>query len=156
MRAVIRRMERTRVTSRGSIVAIVGTGLIVYIGLCKEDSTKDIDYLADKVLNIKVYGGANDTDPWTKSVMDKGYEVLVISQVQLYNKFKGGTPTFNDAMDLYKAPNMFRDFVAALRKIYSEEKVKEGKFQGPEIVDEELVNALTFNIETPKFTKDEA
>lgn len=77
----------------------------------------------DKILNIKVYSEENDTNPWSQNVMDKDYDIILISQVTLYNKFKGGTPTFSEAMDLHKAPIFFRDIVAALRKNYKEDKV---------------------------------
>jgi len=118
---------------------------LIFLGIKQEDSEKDIEFLADKILNLRIF--ANEDKPMDKSVMEIKGELLVVSQFTLYGSTKKGRrPDFGAAADPQKAKKLYEKFIEKCDK--SGLKVQTGEFAA--MMDVELVNdgPVTFMINT--------
>lgn len=96
MRAVVQRVLRSRVESEGREISRIGKGLLVFLGIGKDDDSADIIYLADKIVGLRVF--EDDEGKMNLSVVEVGGEVLLVSQFTLYgNCHKGRRPSFSEA-----------------------------------------------------------
>ena len=126
MRAVVQRVNRGSVAIDGKTIAEIGKGLVILLGVGKEDSEKDAKYLADKIVNLRVF---EDNDgKMNQSVTDICGELLVVSQFTLYGDCrKGRRPSFTDSAPPVMAENLYNYFVGLLRMNFS--TVQTGSFQ---------------------------
>lgn len=115
MRAVVQRVLKCSVEVGDSRVADIGEGLLVYVGVGNEDSDRDTAYLADKILNLRVF--ADENGNMNKSVIDIKGQVCLVSQFTLYGDArKGRRPSFEAAAAPEIAESKYDDFCALLRK----------------------------------------
>lgn len=135
MRAVIQRVSQARVKVDSKIVSHIGKGLLVLLGIEKEDTEEIIDYSAKKVANLRIF--ADNQGKMNLSVKDIKGEVLAVSQFTLcaYVK-KGNRPGFSEAMEEGIAIILYKRFVETLSK--EGIPVKEGIFKAH--MEVELVN----------------
>ena len=126
MRAVIQRVKRASVTVDGALISSIKEGLCVLVGIGQDDTKKDIEYIANKILKLRLFG--EEDKRWKKSIMDLNYEVLCVSQFTLMCVLKGNKPDFHQAMDGGKSQKFYEEFLAEMRKRYQPEKIKDGKF----------------------------
>lgn len=127
MRAVIQRVSEASVTVGGRVVGAIGPGLAVLVGVERSDTTQDADYLAEKVIHLRVF--TDDEGRMNKSVLDIGGELLAISQFTLYGDCrKGRRPDFTAAAAPEDARNLYEYFVEVLRA-RSSLRVATGVFQ---------------------------
>ncbi len=82
MRAVVQRVTNASVTVEGETVGAVGPGLMVLIGVSKEDTEKDLKYITEKVMNLRVFDDENGV--MNRSILDVGGSILAVSQFTLY------------------------------------------------------------------------
>ena len=135
MRAVIQRVSRAKVSVDSEIIGEIGNGLLVLLGVSKEDSEKDSLYLLEKTLNLRIFEDADDK--MNLSLLDISGELLVVSQFTLYGDArKGRRPSFIEAATPLEANQLYEFFVAGARKHLS--KVETGLFQA--MMEVELVN----------------
>ena len=135
MRAVVQRVSRARVCVGKEIVGEIGRGVLVLLGVSVRDSDKDAAYLADKVLNLRIFEDAEDK--MNRSLLDIKGQLLVVSQFTLYgDATRGRRPSFIDAAPPERANRLYESFVTEARKLVS--KVATGRFQA--MMDVELVN----------------
>ena len=135
MRLLLQRVARASVSVQGLEVGSIGKGLLVLVGVAREDSQEDIRYLSDKLLNLRIFAG--DSDKFDRSALDTGAEFLVISQFTLYgNTRKGRRPDFTEAAVPGDAERLYDEFVEALRA--SGLQVETGRFG--EYMQVELLN----------------
>ncbi|MGI5863118.1 MAG: D-aminoacyl-tRNA deacylase [Myxococcales bacterium] len=126
MRAVVQRVSSASVTVSGETVSSIGTGLLVLLGVGKEDSDSDVDFLADKVVNLRIF--EDEAGKMNRSVIDAGGELLVVSQFTLFGDArKGRRPSFTDAMEPVRANELYKRFCEACRRLGV--KVGEGVFR---------------------------
>jgi D-tyrosyl-tRNA(Tyr) deacylase len=93
VRAVVQRVSRAAVSVDGRVVARIGRGLLVLLGVAADDGEAVADWMADKLLGLRIF--ANDAGKFDRSVADVGGEVLVVSQFTLYaDTRKGRRPSF--------------------------------------------------------------
>ena len=106
MRAVVQRVSRASVTVDGRIVGAIEAGLLVYVGVAKEDAGADVDYIVEKVLALRIF---NDEDgKMNRSVAETGGGVLVISAFALQaDARKGRRPSFDAAAELQLAERLY-------------------------------------------------
>lgn len=98
MRAVVQRVLSAKVEVGGEIVGETGKGLLVYLGVGKEDCEKDSEYLAEKILNLRIFSDFNGK--MNLSLRDAGGSVLLVSQFTLYGDCrKGRRPGFDDSAE---------------------------------------------------------
>lgn len=135
MRAVIQRVSQARVKVDSEIVSHIGKGLLVLLGIEKEDTEEIIDYSAKKIANLRIFG--DNQGKMNLSVKDIKGEVLAVSQFTLcaYVK-KGNRPGFSEAMEEGIANILYKRFVETLSK--EGIPVKEGIFKAH--MEVELVN----------------
>ena len=127
MRILLQRVERASVSVDGETVSAIGPGLCVFLGVGKGDSEDDGAFLADKLLNLRVFpDGAGRFD---RSVLDTGGEILVVSQFTLYGDCrKGRRPSLTEAAAPEEADRLYRDFVDRLARAVGP-RVSTGTFQ---------------------------
>ena len=136
MRAVVQRVSRCKVTVESKVVGEIGVGLLVLLGVAKHDAETAADYLAQKVLGLRIFEDAEEKI--NLSVMDTRGEVLVVSQFTLYGDVrKGKRPSFDAAARPDEAQRLYEYFVAKVRE--SGLQCQTGQFQA--MMDVELVNA---------------
>ena len=114
MRVVVQRVKEASVTVEGEVVGKIGKGLLVLLGVGKEDEAKDLDYLVDKVVGLRIFQDENDK--MNLSLMDIGGELLVVSQFTLYGDVrKGKRPSFTDSAHPEIGERLYEEFVVRAR-----------------------------------------
>ncbi len=126
MRAVIQRVEKSSVSVDGDEIGAIGKGLLVLLGVAREDGEKDADYLLDKIVNLRVF--EDGEGKMNLSLLDVAGELLVISQFTLLADCrKGRRPSFIEAAEPGKARHLYEYFAAeAARRV---RRVSTGRFQ---------------------------
>ncbi len=132
MKALVQRVSKASVSVGDQVVGSIDRGLLVFLGVAVEDSEKDAVYLADKVLNLRIF--SDEAGKFNLSLLDCQGELLVISQFTLLaDTRKGRRPNFITAAPPDKAESLFSSFVELLRA--SGLKVATGVFGGRMLVE---------------------
>ncbi len=135
MRAVVQRVSQANVKVEEKMVGEIEKGLLVFLGVGKKDTEKDIEYLVEKILNLRIFEDENDK--MNLSLFDIKGELLIVSQFTLYGDVrKGRRPNFTDSAPPKKAELIYNQFVEKC-KTYSID-VEEGIFGAD--MDVNLVN----------------
>lgn len=126
MRAVVQRVNSSKVEVENKTVGEIGAGLLVLLGVARDDAQTDADYLADKIINLRIF--RDEADKMNRSLIDTGGAMLVVSQFTLYGDTrKGRRPSYIDAAEPEKAKALYEYFVARVRA--QGLKVETGIFQ---------------------------
>ncbi|XP_058723405.1 uncharacterized protein LOC131595138 isoform X2 [Vicia villosa] len=128
MRAVVQRVASASVEVEGRIVSEIGPGLLVLVGIHDSDSDADADYICRKVLNMRLFTNEDSGKAWDHSVMQKNYQVLLVSQFTLYGILKGNKPDFHVAMAPQRAKPFYASIVDKFRNAYNSDAIKDGVF----------------------------
>ena len=135
MRAVVQRVSRAKVTVDGNIAGEIGHGLLVLLGVGNNDQESDADYLAEKIVGLRIF--EDEHGKMNRSVAEVSGGVLVVSQFTLYGDVrKGRRPSFDDAARPERARELYEYFVERVRAAGLQ--CETGRFQ--EMMDVELVN----------------
>lgn len=135
MLAVVQRVKKSTVTVDGTTVGKINNGLMVLLGVSKEDTKTDADYLADKIAHLRIFEDENNK--MNKSLIETGGEMLVVSQFTLLGDCrKGRRPSFINAAGPEKANELYEYFVNSVRK--KNIRVETGQFRA--MMDVSLVN----------------
>jgi D-tyrosyl-tRNA(Tyr) deacylase len=114
MRAVIQRVSTASVTVDGGVTGGIDKGLVVLLGVTHVDTTADADFLADKIVNLRVF--PDQDGKMNRSLLDVGGALLVVSQFTLYGDCrKGRRPSFDAAATADAARKLYEYFVEAAR-----------------------------------------
>ena len=146
MRAVVQRVSQSSVRVMDEIVAQIGTGLLVLLGVAKGDSISDAEYLAKKIPVLRIF--EDDRGKMNRSLMDVGGSLLVVSQFTLLgNCKKGRRPSFIQAAAPEDADRLYEYFVEQIKKM--DVPVETGRFRTMMAVS--LVNdgPVTLILESP-------
>jgi D-tyrosyl-tRNA(Tyr) deacylase len=136
MRAVIQRVSRASVTIKNKIKSEIGIGLLVFAGIEESDSDTDIDWLCNKIVQLRIFNDSNGV--MNLSVLDVGGNVLAISQFTLHAKTrKGNRPSYIRAAQPDIAIPLYNSFVTRLSQLM-EKEVGTGEFGA--MMQIELVN----------------
>lgn len=126
MRAVVQRVAKGSVEIEGKVVGSIGKGLMVLLGVSENDTMDDVNYMADKVVNLRVFD--DEEGKMNYSLLDIKGELLVVSQFTLYGDCrKGRRPNYMAAAKPEKADELYQEFVKAC-KAY-QVKTETGVFQ---------------------------
>ncbi|RCX17962.1 D-tyrosyl-tRNA(Tyr) deacylase [Anaerobacterium chartisolvens] len=132
MRAVVQRVSRARVSVEGVTEGEIGKGLLVFLGVEKEDCERDICYLADKIAGLRIF--EDESGRMNLSLLDVGGELLIVSQFTLYGDCrKGKRPSYDRAASPQAANEIYESFVGYCRRYPV--KLETGKFQAHMEVD---------------------
>ncbi|HVO85440.1 MAG TPA: D-aminoacyl-tRNA deacylase [Syntrophobacteria bacterium] len=135
MRAVVQRVREASVQVAGEVVGSIGPGLLVLLGVGQQDEPEDAVYLADKVVNLRIF--ADDQGKMNRSLVDVGGALLVVSQFTLWGDCrKGRRPSFVAAAEPEKARALYQVFMRHAADLGVE--VASGRFQ--ELMQVSLVN----------------
>jgi D-tyrosyl-tRNA(Tyr) deacylase len=146
VRAVIQRVNEASVTVSEQVAGSIGRGLLVFVGIGRTDTLRDIDWMVDKIANLRIF--ESDAGKMDESLLDIGGDLLLVSQFTLYGDCrKGRRPSFSDAMDADAAKSLFEQFVEKARQKVN--SVQTGVFQA--MMQVHLVNdgPVTLIIESP-------
>jgi D-tyrosyl-tRNA(Tyr) deacylase len=147
MRAVVQRVTYSKVTVDGVIQGEIQKGLNVLLGIGQDDSDKDIEYLAEKIINLRVFEDSNGK--MNLSLRDVNGELLIISQFTLYGDTrKGKRPSYDKAARPEVAEAMYNKFVDYCKQY--DIKVQTGKFQAMMMVEIQNDGPVTLLIDSKK------
>lgn len=144
MKALIQRVKRASVTVDGVKISEISKGILVFLGVEKDDEKENAEKLADKIYKLRIFEDENDK--MNLSVADVEGELLVVSQFTLCGDCKKGTrPSFDNAASPELAVKLYEYFVELLKN--KNISVKTGKFRT--MMDVELINdgPVTFMLE---------
>ena len=126
MRAVVQRVTSSRVTVEDKVVGEIGAGLLVLLGVARDDGKEDADYLANKVTNLRIFN--DEQGKMNLSLIDARGAMLVVSQFTLYGDTRHGRrPSYIDAAEPEKANALYQYFVERVRS--QGVRVETGVFQ---------------------------
>ncbi|KAL5121576.1 D-tyrosyl-tRNA(Tyr) deacylase [Pleosporales sp. CAS-2024a] len=151
MRTIVQRVKSASVTVDGQLVSSIGRGLLVLAAVSKDDTEKDVESMAGKILKTKFWDDESKDPParWKCSVQDIGCEVLCVSQFTLLASVKkGNKPDFHQSAGGDKARTLYQTFYNKVGELYDSKKVKDGVFAA--MMDVALVNdgPVTIQIDT--------
>ena len=113
MRAVAQRVRDCSVVVDDETVAAVARGLLVYLGVTHKDTRQDAEYLAEKIVNLRVFADAQGK--MNRSVAELGYEIVVVSQFTLYGDVRRGRrPSYDAAARPEQARELYQAVIDAL------------------------------------------
>jgi D-tyrosyl-tRNA(Tyr) deacylase len=135
MRTVVQRVTRASVKVDGEIVGQIEKGLLVLLGVTQDDTEADADYLADKVIGLRVF--EDSEEKMNLAVAEVGGAILAVSQFTLYGDMRRGRrPSFDAAARPEQARKLYEYFVEKIRS--AGVRCETGKFQA--MMEVELVN----------------
>lgn len=135
MRAVVQRVREARVEVDGTEVGAIGPGLLIFLGVGQDDTEKDCEYLANKIVHLRIFPDSKDL--MNHSLVDTGGAALVVSQFTLWGDCrKGRRPSFVGAAPPARAEKLYELFVRLVEQ--KGINVATGRFQA--MMDVSLVN----------------
>jgi D-tyrosyl-tRNA(Tyr) deacylase len=135
MRAVVQRVKSAKVEVDAKITGEIDSGLLVFLVIGKEDSQKDVDYLLEKIINLRIF--EDDEEKLNLSALDLNKDLMLVSQFTLFGDCRQGRrPSFFEAAPPAKAEKLYDYFVEEAEK--SELKIETGEFQA--MMDVSLIN----------------
>lgn len=116
MRAVLQRVKEARVTVNGEKAGEIGPGLLIFLGVEKDDTSADAVYMASKIVSLRIF--ADGSDKFNLSLLDVGGECLIVSQFTLLSDcHKGKRPSFDQAAPPALARQLYEFFVTEVRRL---------------------------------------
>jgi D-tyrosyl-tRNA(Tyr) deacylase len=135
MRAVVQRVSRAQVSVKGEITGQIGLGVLVLLGVGRDDTEADASYLARKITGLRIF--EDDSGKMNRSIVETGGSVLAVSQFTLFADVRrGNRPSFDAAAPAEKARQLYEFFVEQIRAAGL--VCETGRFQ--EMMKVELVN----------------
>ncbi|MEJ2136839.1 MAG: D-aminoacyl-tRNA deacylase [Desulfofustis sp.] len=136
MRAVVQRVSQASVSIRGARVGSIGPGLVVLLGIHKEDTEKEIQWMTDKIVHLRIF--EDERGKMNRSLVDIGKEMLIVSQFTLYGDCrKGRRPGYSSAAPPEKAEPMYRKFIELVKK----HKIQTATGQFQEMMEVSITNS---------------
>lgn len=126
MVAVIQRVSTGSVYVDGEKISEIGRGILVFLGVERDDSERDVSFLANKISNLRIF--EDSSGKMNLSIREVGGEVLVVSEFTLAGDcHRGNRPSFDRAMPPNEAEGLYRLFIESLKSTGI--PVKEGRFR---------------------------
>ncbi|RLC65349.1 MAG: D-tyrosyl-tRNA(Tyr) deacylase [Chloroflexi bacterium] len=145
MKALVQRVSRASVSVDDDVVGEIGRGLVVFLGVAKSDSKEDAIYLANKVVNLRIF--ADESSHFSLSALETRGDILVVSQFTLLaDSRKGRRPSFTDAAPPDLAKELYEFFVEQVRATGL--KVETGLFQEHMLVEIHNDGPVTISLES--------
>jgi len=126
VKALLQRVTGASVSVAGEVVGRIGRGLVIFVGVASGDTEKDVNYLVQKIVNLRIF--PDDGGRFNLSALDIKGDLLVVSQFTLLaDTRKGRRPSFVEAAPPAQAEELFEQFVEQARATGL--KVETGRFQ---------------------------
>ncbi len=143
MRVLVQRALSSSVTVDNEVIGRIDKGAVLLVGFTEGDNSDTIDYIVNKVLNLRIYDDSNGV--MNKSILDVGGSILSISQFTLYaNSKKGNRPSYINALNGEKAISLYEEFNNKLSRYIC---VETGKFGADMLVDIKNDGPVTIMLE---------
>lgn len=114
MKVLVQRVLSSNVKVDNSVVGNIDKGLLLFVGFTQTDTSKEIDYMVDKVINLRIFDDENGV--MNKSLIDTNGSILSVSQFTLYaNSSKGRRPSYINALNGDKAIDLYNEFNTKLK-----------------------------------------
>ncbi|OSX65487.1 hypothetical protein POSPLADRAFT_1044845 [Postia placenta MAD-698-R-SB12] len=151
MRAIVQRVSSASVTVDNEVISSISRGLMVLIGIGKDDTAVDVEAITKKILSLRIF--SDDTGAmWKKSVKDIDGEVLCVSQFTLLaSTDKGNKPDFHRAMGTEQGREMYTSLLERMCSLYKPEKIKDGRFGAMMNVGLTNEGPVTFTLDSRKW-----
>jgi len=147
VRAVVQRVTRGSVTVKNETVGSIGRGLVVLLGVGRDDTEEDVAYLADKIANLRIFEDSGGK--LNLSLLDIKGEVLAISQFTLFGDCrKGRRPNFTVAAPAAEAESLYEKFLEVLSNLGI--RVSTGRFQAMMLVEIHNDGPVTLLLDSKK------
>lgn len=115
MRTVLQRVSKASVNVEGELISSIGHGLLILLGIEDADTKEDIDWLTNKILNLRIFNDENEV--MNRSVVDVEGDIIVVSQFTLHAQTKkGNRPSYIKAAKPDIAIPLYEDFVQVLEE----------------------------------------
>lgn len=115
MKVLVQRVTSANVKVNSKVVGEINRGLLLFVGFTQSDTTKEIDYMVDKVINLRIFDDENGV--MNKSLLDTGGSILSVSQFTLYaDSSKGRRPSYINALNGDKAIILYDEFNKKLKE----------------------------------------
>ena len=135
MRAVVQRVKESSVKTDNVIIGRIDAGLLVLLGVAKGDTASDADYLANKIVNLRIF--EDDAFKMNRSLLETGDKMMVVSQFTLLGDCrKGRRPSFIAAAEPQTAADLYENFIQQVRR--HGVSVETGRFQA--VMEVALIN----------------
>ncbi|MFC1770824.1 D-aminoacyl-tRNA deacylase [Candidatus Margulisiibacteriota bacterium] len=145
MKAVIQRVNSASIHIEDKLYSKIGPGLLVLLGINHTDTEKEVEFITEKLINLRIF--EDDNDKMNLSVKDIEGEIMVVSQFTLYGSCqKGRRPSFDQAARPETAIPIYENFVNKLKAIYNN-KIQTGKFGAMMKINLENNGPVTFILE---------
>ena len=126
MRAVVQRVKSSSVRVDEKIVGSIKSGLLIFLGIASGDAEQDIDYLVDKIINLRIF--PDQAGNMNLSALEQKQQLLVVPQFTLYGDCRQGRrPSFSEAAAPGKAKKLYQQFLQQIKKCGLQ--IEQGKFQ---------------------------
>jgi D-aminoacyl-tRNA deacylase len=145
MRVIVQRVTSAKIEIDSTVTAVIGTGLVLLLGIAKTDSFKDADYLVDKIGGLRIF--ADDAGKMNLDIREAGGSLLIVSNFTVYgNTRKGRRPGFDLAAPPAEARVLYDYFVERAR--LTGIPVETGSFQAHMLVQLENDGPITLIMES--------
>jgi D-aminoacyl-tRNA deacylase len=149
MRAIIQRVNGASVEVEGKTVGRIEQGLLVFLGLHRNDTTADVPWMIDKIINLRIF--EKEDGKFDGSLLDINGALLIVSQFTLYGDCsKGRRPSFSEAMEVDRARVLFELLIKKAKERVSH--VETGIFQTSMNVSLVNVGPVTLILDSRKET----
>lgn len=146
MRAVIQRVQKASVRSEKGVLARINDGLMVLLGIEESDSQEDLDWLSQKIVQLRIFNDGNGV--MNHSILETGGDIIVVSQFTLHAKTKkGNRPSYIRAATPETAIPLYKKFVARLTDLLGK-PVETGEFGAMMMVEIHNDGPVTIIIDT--------
>lgn len=143
MRVLVQRSGEASVTVDGKEIGKIDQGLVVFVGFTDSDTVAEVEYLAKKIVNLRIF--PDDNGVMNKSILDYGGKILSVSQFTLYADCKkGNRPSYIEAMNNHEAIYFYELFNEELRKYI---EVETGEFGADMVVNITNIGPTTIWLE---------
>lgn len=147
MRTIIQRVSHAKIEINNNEHSKIGKGLLILLGVCPEDQIEDIQWLASKILNLRIF--EDESGHMNLNVDEVGGEILIVSQFTLFaSTKKGNRPGFTAAAKPEYANKFYELFAEKIKQDYVEMKVKTGIFGADMHISLENYGPVTIFIDT--------
>jgi len=147
MRAVVQRISQGKVVVDDVITGEIHNGLLIFLGVTKEDTIQDVKYMAEKVVNLRIF--EDEDEKMNLSVIDVDGKILAVSQFTLLGDCrKGRRPNFTEAARPEVADELYKAFISECEKLGV--KVETGVFQAHMMVHSINDGPVTMLIDSKK------